>query len=237
MADEPTPWLQRFQAHLQATEGPVRLVQTHISWVMLTPTHAYKVKKAVSPGFLDFSTVAARRAACEAEWRLNRRLAPALYLGLWPLDDQAQACEPEQAVEWVLQMRRFDERDRLDARLAAGTLSDTDLLALADAVADMHRHAPVLGAQGLDALGVLGGLPDEAQRWQGLRERVRHRQGDASEADEAVLEGQLAHQEPLQPDELRHTWVADTTRPLAHWRQRRTWRAVLSLCAGGTARG
>ena len=44
MADEPTPWLQRFQARLQATEGAVRLVQTHISWVMLTPTHAYKVR-------------------------------------------------------------------------------------------------------------------------------------------------------------------------------------------------
>ena len=216
MTDEPTPWLQRFQARLQANEGPVRLVQTHISWVLLTPTHAYKVKKAVSPGFLDFSTVAARRAACEAEWRLNRRLAPALYLGLWPLDEQAQDCEPEQAVEWVLQMRRFDERDSLDARLAAGTLSDTDLQALADAVADMHRQAPVLDAQ---EGKVLADLPDEAQRWRGLRER-----------SVAALTALLGPQAPAEQQALLRdvdAWLAQQECHLAPlWAQRRAQGAV-----------
>lgn len=66
---------------LQTTEiQPVRLVETHISWVLLTDTLAYKIKKPVHLPFLDFSTLAARRRYCGEELRLNRRLAPSLYL-------------------------------------------------------------------------------------------------------------------------------------------------------------
>lgn len=56
----------------------VRMLETHISYVLLTGTHAYKIKKAVDFGFLDFTTLAARRFFCEEELRLNRRIAPAL---------------------------------------------------------------------------------------------------------------------------------------------------------------
>lgn len=197
-------------AHLQATEGPVTLVQTHISWVLLTPTHAYKVKKAVAPGFLDFSTVAARQHACEAEWRLNRRLAPALYLSLTPMDAQAQPCGPAQAVEWVLQMRRFEAGDRLDARLAAGTLGPHELDALADAVAHMHRHAPLAATPAED---------DEARRWRGLRER-----------SVAALSALLAPDAPVAHRALLadvDAWLQQQEAALAPlWAQRRAQGAV-----------
>src|SRR5213079_1741999 len=63
----------------------VTVLETHISYVLLTGRFAYKLKKAVDFGFLDFTTLAARRHFCEEELRLNRRLAPALYLDVVPI--------------------------------------------------------------------------------------------------------------------------------------------------------
>jgi hypothetical protein len=63
---------------------PVGVLETHISYVLLTGTRAYKIKKAVRLGFLDFTTLEARRFYCEQELTLNRRLAPALYLAVDP---------------------------------------------------------------------------------------------------------------------------------------------------------
>ena len=60
----------------------VRVLETHISWILLTGEYAYKIKKPVYLGFLDFSTLGLRRHYCEEELRLNRRLAPELYLEL-----------------------------------------------------------------------------------------------------------------------------------------------------------
>lgn len=62
--------------------GHVRLIETHISWIVLAPPCAYKFKKPLVLPFLDYSTLSARRFHCEEELRLNRRLAPELYLGL-----------------------------------------------------------------------------------------------------------------------------------------------------------
>ena len=64
---------------------PAGKLETHISFVLLTGTYAYKIKKAVDFGFLDFTTLAARRFFCEEELRLNRRLAPELYLEVVPI--------------------------------------------------------------------------------------------------------------------------------------------------------
>ena len=65
--------------------GLIEAIETHMSWVFLTGRHAYKLKKPVRHDFLDFSTLAARRADCEEEVRLNRRLAGDVYLGVVPL--------------------------------------------------------------------------------------------------------------------------------------------------------
>src|SRR6476646_2501339 len=71
-------------AYGAATHG-VSLRTTHASWVFLTDTDVWKVKRPVDFGFLDFRTVEARRRACEDEVRLNRRLAPGIYLGVEPV--------------------------------------------------------------------------------------------------------------------------------------------------------
>ncbi len=70
---------------LHAVPGRVTCIETHVSWVFLTGPFAYKVKKPVDFGFVDFSSLERRRRFCEEELRLNRRLAPQLYLGAHPL--------------------------------------------------------------------------------------------------------------------------------------------------------
>src|SRR5215467_7104449 len=143
----------------RATYGgaPVRRIDTHSAVVFLAGDRAFKVKRAVRYSYLDFSTLAQRRAACEAELEINRAFAPALYLRVIPVtrepDDSLRLDGDGERVEWVVEMRRFDETRTLD-RLADDNAVD---LALADkvarAVAATHNRVPVLeGAPWLAAL-------------------------------------------------------------------------------------
>ena len=89
----------------------VERVETHISWVFLTPRFAYKLKKPVKFDFLDFSTPQQRRVACEEEVRINRRLAPDVYLDVVPItgDEQGELHLGGSGVtlDWVVKMRRL----------------------------------------------------------------------------------------------------------------------------------
>ena len=98
----------------------VELLETHISWVLLADGYAYKIKKPVELPFLDFSTLEARRFFCDEELRLNRRLAPEIYLAVVPIGYGAGAeprFEQTPAVEYAVKMRRFPSEDRLDRKL------------------------------------------------------------------------------------------------------------------------
>src|SRR3989338_3277770 len=94
-------------------EKPARIetIETHMSWVFLTPQHAYKLKKPVRYDYLDFSTVAARKKNCEEERRLNQRLAPGVYLNVIPLtldsDGAMRLGEPGEILDWLVMMRRL----------------------------------------------------------------------------------------------------------------------------------
>ena len=121
----------------------VELLQTHISWVFLAGDYAYKVKKPVQFGFLDFSTLERRRFFCEEELRLNGRLAPQLYLQCVPLGSGG-AGKPdvviggEPAVEWAVKMRRFPQ-EALLVRLAEESRLTPEIIdALAAEVAEFH---------------------------------------------------------------------------------------------------
>lgn len=128
------------------TAAPVRLFETHISWVLIAGKHAYKIKKAVRFDFLDFSTLAARRRYCEEELRLNRRLAPELYLDVQPVTgsaDTPQLSGPGAAIEYVLRMRAFDQDALWSERVAAGAIRPEEIDQLADRLAGFHQEAPV----------------------------------------------------------------------------------------------
>ena len=134
---------------LRAAEGgPVQRLETHLSHLLLTPAHAYKLKKPLHLPFADFRTLAARRHFCAEELRLNQRLAPALYLDMLPVLGSARhprlgtAQEAGAAIDWVLRMRRFPAGSELDALVRAGALAPAGLDAFAERLARFHAEAP-----------------------------------------------------------------------------------------------
>jgi aminoglycoside phosphotransferase family enzyme/predicted kinase len=122
----------------------MELRETHISWVFLAGDDVYKVKKPVSLGFLDFSTREKRREACEAEVRLNRRLAKDVYRGVVPItldrDGRHRFGGEGQPVDFAVHMRRLPDERRADARLAQGELSLSDVELVAERVERFHRE-------------------------------------------------------------------------------------------------
>lgn len=124
--------------------GPVESLETHISWIFLVGDRAYKVKKPVDLGFADFTTLEQRRFFCEEELRLNRRLAPELYLGVRTITGTAArprldgAGEP---IDFAVEMRRFDQADLLVNVARAGKLEIGHIDRLAAAFAAFHQRA------------------------------------------------------------------------------------------------
>ena len=125
-----------------ATTG-IALVETHISWVLLTGTYAYKIKKALTLEFLDFSTLELRRHFCEEELRLNRQWAPQIYLEVVPISLGKQGLrvgDDSNVVEYALKMLQFAPGQRLDLQLDEGRVTTDDIRKLAVTVADFHQR-------------------------------------------------------------------------------------------------
>ncbi len=121
------------------------LVETHASWVLLTDTLAYKIKKPIRFSFLDFSTKALRKMYCEREVALNRRLAPDMYIGVVPLCREGSGIRigatGEKGVDFAVKMRRMDDSRQLDLLLAKAEVSVAEIRELARMVAGFHRQA------------------------------------------------------------------------------------------------
>jgi aminoglycoside phosphotransferase family enzyme/predicted kinase len=124
---------------------PARLVETHISWVLLGEGAAWKIKKPLRLSFVDYSTLERRRHFCEEELRLNRRLAPSLYLGVARITGSPAAPTldgPGEALEYAVRMRRFADGALFGEQLAAATLPAQDVDRLAWLVAGWQQRAP-----------------------------------------------------------------------------------------------
>ncbi len=127
---------------------PVRQVEhieTHISDVLLTGAYAYKLKKPLDLGFLDFSTLEKRRWCCEEELRLNRRLAPELYLEVVPISGRPahpRICGDGEPFEYAVRMQQFDQAGMLEHVLARGELTGAHADEIADLVAGFHATLP-----------------------------------------------------------------------------------------------
>jgi aminoglycoside phosphotransferase family enzyme/gluconate kinase len=123
---------------------PIRLIQTHVSYVLLTGDYAYKVKKPVDFGFLNYATLDLRRQFCEAELRLNQRTAADLYLAVVPITqtgDRYQFQGQGDAVEYAVQMRQFPQDTLLSQRFERGELDEDLVRQLARAIAQFHQAA------------------------------------------------------------------------------------------------
>ena len=143
------PELPPLVCALRAAHAGSRVVETHISWVLLTGEHAYKIKKPVDFGFLDFSTLALRRRYCREELRLNRRLAADLYLAVCAITGAPGAPVFDGAgpvLEYAVKLRQFDESALADRLLARGALLPRHVDGLARDLAVFHAAAARAGA-------------------------------------------------------------------------------------------
>jgi aminoglycoside phosphotransferase family enzyme len=124
--------------------GAVVARETHMSWVFLSGERVYKLKKPVRFSYLDFSTIARREAACRAELDLNRRLAPDIYLDVLPLTETGRGLSIGGAgtpVDWLVCMRRLDERFMLENLIAEGQVEMRQLDRLVEVLAQFYRTA------------------------------------------------------------------------------------------------
>ncbi len=131
--------------------GRIELLETHISWVLLAGDYAYKIKKPVSLGFVDFSTLESRRFYCGEELRLNRRTAPELYLAVVPVTGTPENPSMDgkgEAFEYAVKMRRFPQEALLDRVAKAGQLTSAQVEAFARTVARFHGEVGRAGAEG-----------------------------------------------------------------------------------------
>lgn len=148
---------ERLAVLIRALQDPARfdhpvtrfdVLETHISTILLTGPYAYKFKKPVDLGFLDFTRLERRKFYCEEELRLNRRLAPALYLEVVPVT--GGIAHPSlhgdgPAIEYALKMVEFPQSAQLDRVLAHGALTAAHVDRLADDIALFHAQIAVAG--------------------------------------------------------------------------------------------
>ncbi|MEX2287749.1 MAG: AAA family ATPase [Planctomycetaceae bacterium] len=140
--------LQRPSAY-RHNVADIELVETHISWVLLTGQFAYKIKKPVDLGFVDFTSLQRRRFFCEEELRLNRRLAPQLYLDVTPITGTPASPTvggEGDAIEFAVRMRQFPQPALLSRVLERGELSAEQVDELAAEVADFHAAIEIAQA-------------------------------------------------------------------------------------------
>ncbi|TVP55196.1 MAG: hypothetical protein EA349_09880 [Halomonadaceae bacterium] len=153
---------------IQALQDPARhdhevsdiqLLETHISWVLLTGSYAYKIKKPMDFGFLDFSTLERRKNFCGAEVRLNQRLAPELYLDVIPITGSPEAPElggSGEAFEYAIRMRQFDQAGMFVSLVEQDALAPEHIDQLATQVAAFHQSVPRVSKDSM--LGSVSGV-------------------------------------------------------------------------------
>ena len=143
--------------------GSVELVQTHVSYIFLTDTYAYKVKKPVDFGFLNFTTLDRRRFYCDEEVRLNRRLSPDIYLEVAEIRETeggAAFFGSGRIIDYAVKMKRLPAGRMLDQLLDRGDVSEEDIRRIAGAVARFH-----LAAERSDEIDTYGSLATIRFNW------------------------------------------------------------------------
>lgn len=125
----------------------IQVVETHISWIILTGDFTYKIKRPVHLSFLDMRELERRHELCEEEVRLNRRLAPEIYLEVCTITGTGAAARlggPGEPVEYAVRMRQFDRANELDRLVAGHALQVKELVAFGAGLARWHRSLPPL---------------------------------------------------------------------------------------------
>ena len=146
-------------AWMRRSLGPGdELIETHFAYVLLAGERAWKLRRPVQRDPMDYGTLGARRLGSESDVRLNRRLAPGVYLGvraLTCLDGRFAIGGDGPVVDWLVEMRRLDRSRMLDVMLAQGHVSPRDLASVAALLADFYLHEPSAVPDGTMLVGRL----------------------------------------------------------------------------------
>jgi aminoglycoside phosphotransferase family enzyme/predicted kinase len=124
----------------------LELRETHVSWVILTGSVAYKIKKPQKLDFMDASTLDRRRHLCEEEIRLNKRLTPEIYEDVVAIAKDASGIHvggPGSIVEYAVRMKQFETSQELPALVARGEVTVGEVAALAERLAEFHSRAAI----------------------------------------------------------------------------------------------
>jgi aminoglycoside phosphotransferase family enzyme len=144
--DEKVSFLSRTTSYAFPVSQVIRL-ETHMSWVFLAGEQVYKLKKPLRFPYLDFSTLARREAACRAELALNHRLASDVYKAVVPITQSSRGLAiggSGAIVDWLVVMRRLDQRETLECALKTSRLATWQLDRLVATLADFYRHATAI---------------------------------------------------------------------------------------------
>ncbi len=168
----------------------IEIIETHISWLILTGEYAYKIKKPVDFGFLNFTTLAKRQHFCEEELRLNQRLAPDIYLEVVALtgsEDAPSISEKntEGAFEYAVKMHQFDPQQRLDLLLHNKRFEAGWIDMLAEQIAAFHHQVPIVAQD--------SPWGETETIWQVVSENFEHITDVVTELDDLHKVQQLSH--------------------------------------------
>jgi len=122
----------------------VRMLQTHTSWVFLTGVHAYKVKKPVNFGFLDYTALSSRRLFCNEEFRLNRMLSPDIYIRVMPITQSGGRLKlggRGEVVDYCFEMKELPQDQIMTEQLRGGRVTFEHIDQIARSIADFHVQA------------------------------------------------------------------------------------------------
>src|SRR6056297_197915 len=133
-----------------------KLIQTHISWVILCDLFAYKIKKPINYSFLDFSTLELRKYFCERELELKQRFSKDIYLEVLPIHELQGyfiiGGAKGTLTDYTLKMRRLDSEKQMDVLISKNKVSETDIKKLAERIGDFHKTATIISEK--DILGI-----------------------------------------------------------------------------------
>lgn len=130
----------------------VETIETHISWLILAEDYVYKMKKDVKFSFLDFSHLDNRKFYCEQELKLNRRLAPEMYLDVLPVTETQDNelmigdGQPGHVIDYAVKMKRLNNENKMHILLEKGGVKSSHVVKLAEKIARFHQHTQVIDA-------------------------------------------------------------------------------------------
>ncbi|QEM68387.1 AAA family ATPase [Geobacter sp. FeAm09] len=206
--------LLKSSAYPEAADS-VELIQTHVSWIFLAGDMAYKVKKPVDFGFLNFSTIDRRRFYCHEEVRLNSRLCPDIYLGVVEVREApggAAFFGDGPVIDYAVKMKRLPAERMLDRLVARGEVTADDMRAVARVIAAFH-----LAAATSPAIGEYGRRERIMANWQ-----------------ENFAQSTAGSRTPLSPDELEviREWVSSFAESRGELFEKRVAQGFIRECDG-----